>query len=188
MLALDVLVLTAALAGGSASSGAHLVQDHARSSCHGVGLAGVAGNGPRLVGIEHRLSPAQIAGAVEHPKAPMPDMGFTHAQVLDVVAYLSRLDGGNGVPVVTVVPSKNSSDALVSVTFPGAPPPGAQVQGTMEMGGSSMGTGWQPLQKTADPHTLRTKLNFSMAGSWMVRLRYGNPAHELDRPVDITSN
>jgi hypothetical protein len=58
----------------------------------------------------------------------------------------------------------------------------------MEMGGSSMGTGWQPLQKTSDPHTLRARLNFAMAGAWMVRVRYGNPSRELDRPIDITSN
>jgi cytochrome c553 len=189
MSALDVVMLAAALASGNAPSGAHLVQDHACTSCHGVGLSGVAGNGPRLVGVEHRRSPAQIANAIENPIAPMPNMGFTHAQVLDVVAYLAQLDdGAGGKPVVTIVPSVGSSSALVSVRFAGKPPPGTLVQGTMEMGPNTMGTGWQPLQKTADPHTLRTKLNFAMAGSWMVRVRYGNPPRELDRPIDITSN
>ncbi|HVA36129.1 MAG TPA: c-type cytochrome [Candidatus Dormibacteraeota bacterium] len=168
-------------ASGNATEGAHLVQSSGCEGCHGAGFTG--GIGPKLVGIEKRLSADQIAQKILHPKAPMPSFGFTDRQAADLVAYLSGLDGGTGKPVVKIDPPEPTDAATVRVTFAGTPPTGAQVQAFMQMGKSSHGTGWVPLRKTADPHVLSAKVKFSMGGPWTLKVRYDG--HEMDVPITV---
>ncbi|MDE2572831.1 MAG: c-type cytochrome [bacterium] len=168
--------------GGDAASGAKLIQSSGCEGCHGAGFTG--GLGPKLIGIEKRLTPAQIAAKIKSPAPPMPNFGFTDKQVADLVAYLSGLDGGTGKPVVKIVPPQPSGEAMVLVTFTGTPPGDAQVQASMKMGTMQHGTGWTPLQKTADPHTLAAKVFFAMAGEWTVQVRYGS-GQEIDVPLNV---
>lgn len=165
------IVHAAAYASGNATGGAKLVQASGCEGCHGAGLRG--STAPSLVGIEKRMSPAQIAKAIQDPKPPMPRFGLSDMQVANVVAYLSGLDGGKGNPIVRLVPANPTQEATVNVTFHGTPPPGAQVEAMMQMGSMSHGSGWLPLHRTSDPHTLATKVHFSMGGPWMIRVRYG---------------
>ena len=181
-LVVALMPASAAFASGDAKAGAKLVQASGCEGCHGPGLAG-ATTAPKLVGIEHRMSASAIASAIKAPKAPMPNFGFTDAQISNIVAYLSGLDGGTGKPVVKLAPAKPTDHATVSVTFPGTPPEGARVQATMDMGKMSHGTGWLPLQKTSDPHTLAAKVQFSMGGAWMIHVKYGG--QEMDLPVNV---
>jgi mono/diheme cytochrome c family protein len=169
-------------AAGDASEGAKLVQSSGCEGCHGAGFAG--GPCPKLIGIEKRLTADQIAEKIKSPKAPMPNFGFNAAQLANLVAYLSALDGGTGAPVVKVVPPRPTSEATVLVTFTGTPPTEAQVQADMQMGTSSHGTGWLPLQATADPHTLAAKVHFTMGGPWTVRVRYPG-GKEIDIPLNV---
>lgn len=85
-------VFAAGTAVGDAGAGAKIVADHGCMSCHGAKFEG--GIGPKLYGIEHRKSAAEITMAIKQPGAPMPDFKFTARQLADVVAYLSGLDGG----------------------------------------------------------------------------------------------
>ncbi len=156
---------------GDATSGAKLVQSSGCEGCHGAALHG-SSMAPNLVGIEKRMSVAQITKAIEDPKSPMPRFGFSEKQVADVVAYISGLDGGSGKPIVRLNPANPAQEATVNVTFPDSPPRDAQVEATMQMGSMSHGTGWLPLRKTSDPHTLATKVHFSMGGPWMIHVKY----------------
>ncbi|TAM86856.1 c-type cytochrome [bacterium] len=169
-------------AGGDAAEGAKLVQASGCEGCHGAGFIG--GIGPKLVGIEKRLSAAQVADKIQHPKAPMPNFGFSDAQTADLVAYLSGLDGGTGKPIVKIVPPEPTTDATVLVTFSGEPPSGVQVQATMQMGATAHGTGWVPLVKTNDPHVLSAKVHFTMGGPWTIHVRYGS-GRVIDVPVTV---
>ncbi|TAM74884.1 c-type cytochrome [bacterium] len=169
-------------AGGDAAQGAKLVQASGCEGCHGAGFTG--GIGPALVGIEKRLTAAQVADKIQHPKAPMPNFGFTDAQAADLVAYLSGLDGGTGKPVVKIVPAEPTDQATVLVTFSGTPPSDVQVEAVMRMGAREHGTGWVPLQKTDDPHVVAAKVRFTMGGPWIVRVRYGKGA-AMDVPVTV---
>jgi hypothetical protein len=55
---------------------------HACKSCHG----------PRLAGVEHRCSPAQIENAIENPMAPMPNHPMhLHGHVFDIVEVGGRV-------------------------------------------------------------------------------------------------
>ncbi len=112
-----------AAAPGDANNGAKLVQANGCAGCHGANLQG-GGVGPALYGIEHKLTNDQIADFIVHPRAPMPNFGFTAQQVDDVVAYLSGLDGGaqNAGPVVTFDPATPVDIATITVRFPGTPP------------------------------------------------------------------
>ena len=170
-------------AGGNASAGGKLIQTSGCEGCHGAGLAG-GGAAPKLVGIEKRLSTDQIAERVKHPKPPMPSFGFNDAQLANVVAYLSGLDGGTGKPVVKILPATPSTDATVRVTFPGAAPKDAQVNAEMQMGSMTHGTGWLPLSKTSDAHTLEGKVHFTMGGPWTIKVRYPG-AKEIDIPLNV---
>lgn len=165
------MVNAAGYTSGNATAGAKLVQVSGCEGCHGAGLRG--STAPSLVGIEKRMSPAQIAKAIQDPEPPMPRFGLSEKQVANVVAYLSGLDGGNGKPIVRLVPANPTQEATVNVTFPGTPPSVAQVEAMMQMGSMSHGSGWLPLHKTSDPHTLATKVHFSMGGPWMIRVQYG---------------
>jgi|SRR5579872_4559694 len=173
---------TTSYIGGDAGAGAKLVQSSGCEGCHGAGFTG--GVGPKLVGIEKKLTPDQIAAAIRNPKPPMPNFGFDDKQLADLVAYLSGLDGGTGKPVVKILPVEPTSDATVLVTFTGTPPTDAQVQATMQMGKMSHGTGWVPLTKTDDPHVLAAKVHFTMGGPWTVEVRYAN-GRVIDVPVTV---
>jgi len=169
-------------ASGDAAEGAKLVQSSGCEGCHGARFVG--GLGPKLVGIEKSQTADQIADKIKNPKAPMPNFGFDDAQLANVVAYLSSLSGSSGAPVVKVVPPNPTSGATVLVTFSGTPPSDVEVQAWMQMGATGHGTGWLPLQKTDDPHTLSAKVEFSMGGAWTLKLRYPS-GKEIDVPLYV---
>ena len=173
---------------GDPKAGAALVQSSNCAGCHGGQFQGDLG--PKLVGIEKRRSPEQIAKAITNPEPPMPMFAFTPQQVADVVAYLSQLDGGTanggGVmrPKISILPAKPTDSATVSVWFSGSPPPDATVEATMSMGHSTMGTSPIKLKKTGDPHKLSAKVSFGMGGPWMIKVRY-DKSQEVDMPVNV---
>jgi len=157
------------------------------AGCHGAGLKG-GGIGPALYGIEHKLSNDAIAGFIRNPRAPMPNFGFTEAQISDIVAYLGSLDGGlgNTMPVVTFSPAAPVDQATISVTFPGTPPTNVRVLPVMHMGTSTHHTAQVQLQPSpTDPHTFTGRIEFSMGGPWTVQIEYDG--HELDVPLSVGS-
>lgn len=158
------------------------MQSSGCAGCHGVGFQG--GVGPKLYGIEHRLMSAQIADAIKHPRPPMPDMGFSDAQVRQIVSYLSNLDGGsaNTAPVVTLDPATPTERATLTVRFPGTPQH-VTAQPTMQMGSGSMHTDVVTLHPTSDPHVWQGEVRFSMAGPWMIELIYDGKTIEV--PVSV---
>jgi mono/diheme cytochrome c family protein len=167
---------SAAPASGDANNGAKLVQANGCAGCHGAGMRG-GGIGPALFGIEHRLTSAQIADYIVHPRAPMPNFGFTAAQVDDIVAYLTTLDGGvnNTLPVVTFDPAQPVDIATITVTFPGTPPTKVAVLPVMQMGTGTMQTRMVTLTQSAtNPHVFSGRIVFSMGGPWTVRIQYDN--------------
>jgi len=174
-------------ASGDANNGAKLVQANGCAGCHGAGLHG-GGIGPALFGIEHRLTDLQIADFINHPRPPMPNFGFSAAQVSDIVAYLTTLDGGlnNTQPVVTFTPPNPVDSAEIRITFPGTPPARVTVLPVMHMGAGTHHTSIVQLQPTAaDPHTFTGRVQFSMGGPWIVQIEYDG--HELDVPLNIGS-
>jgi len=80
------------------------VHQHGCASCHGANLTG--GFAPKLVGLEQHMTPEQIADKIKSPSPPMPDFGFSNAQVADLVAYIASLDGGSGKPVANAAEVK----------------------------------------------------------------------------------
>lgn len=176
---------SAAPAAADANAGAKLVQANGCEGCHGTGLKG-GGIGPKLFGIEHSLTQDQIAGFILHPKAPMPNFGFSDAQAHDIAAYLSSLDGGaqNAAPVVTFDPSTPTDVATISVRFPGTPPKDVSVLPIMQMGASTMQTRVVHLAPSAsDPNLFSGKIVFSMGGPWTVRVQYDGKT--LDVPLNV---
>jgi mono/diheme cytochrome c family protein len=172
---------------GDANDGAQLVQANGCEGCHGAGLRG-GGIGPALYGIEKQLSSDQIAGAIQNPKAPMPNFGFTPTQIADLVAYLSGLDGGagNSKPVVTIDPPQPTVEATVTARFPGTPPQHVTVTPIMVMGNTIMPTREVPMQPSAsDPNSFSGKVVFSMGGPWTIRIRYDGKT--LDVPLTVGS-
>ncbi|HEX5275622.1 MAG TPA: cytochrome c [Candidatus Rubrimentiphilum sp.] len=172
-------------AAGDSNNGAQLVQSNGCAGCHGAGLKG-GGIGPALFGIEHKMSNDQIADFIVHPRAPMPNFGFTASQVTDIVAYLASLDGGvnNTAPTVTFSPRAPVDSATISVTFPGTPPSIVRVLPVMQMGTSTHHTGIVQLQPLPnDPHTFTGRIAFSMGGPWIVHIQYDG--QELDVPVNV---
>lgn len=170
---------------GEVNQGAKLVQANGCAGCHGVSLMG-GSIGPKLYGIEHTLSHDQIADFIVHPRAPMPDFGFTADQVNDIVAYLSGLDGGaNGaLPVVTFEPASPTDQATITVRFPGTAPAKVSVLPIMHMGTSSMLTRVVQLQQSSgDPHVFTGKIVFSMGGPWTIRVEYDGQS--LDLPLTV---
>jgi mono/diheme cytochrome c family protein len=169
---------------GNANSGAKLVQSSGCEGCHGAALRG-GSIGPSLFGIEHRLSSAQIASKIGDPKPPMPNFGFTSAQIADIVAYLSGLDGGSGgAPAVSFDPNPPDSSTTITVTFTGTPPATVTAATVMQMGSSSMRFAAIRLQPSpSDPHVFTGKLNFSMGGPWTVRVHYADKT--LDVPLTV---
>ena len=183
---LCVACLPARAGAADANAGALLVQQHGCAGCHGAQFQG--GAGPQLRGIEHRLSAAQIASAIAHPVAPMPQFGFTSAQTADIVAYLSALDGGanRNAPVATFSPAKPSNEAMLTVRFPGVPPHSVTAQAAMQMGGGSMSGAKVTLAPTADPHVWSGVVRFSMGGPWTVEIIYDGK--KMSVPVNVAGS
>ncbi len=172
---------------GDANAGAKLVQASGCAGCHGVRLMG-GSVGPKLYGIEHRLTADRIADFIVHPRAPMPNFGFAPAQVSDIVAYLSALDGGanNAQPVVSIDPATPTDVAAITIRFPGTPPKSVSVLPIMRMGTGSMQTREVKLRPSAaDPHVFTGRIVFSMGGPWTVRVNYDGKT--LDVPLTVGS-
>lgn len=186
-MSIPATVAAQAMNSGDVNAGAKLVQANGCEGCHGANLTG-GSIGPKLYGIEHQLSADQIADFIVHPRAPMPNFGFTQQQVSDIVAYLSSLDGGanNTKPVVTFDPATPTDVATISVRFPGTPPSSVSVLPIMQMGSSKMQTRQVQLQPSAsDPHVFSGRVVFSMGGPWTVRVQYDGQT--LDVPLNVGS-
>ncbi len=172
-------------AAGDANAGAKLVQANGCAGCHGANLKG-GGVGPALYGIEHKLASAQIADFIKNPRAPMPNFGFSDAQISDIIAYLSGLDGGanSQAPVVTFDPATPTDIATITVRFPGTPPKDVSVLPIMQMGKSTMQTRLVHLTpSSSDPNTFTGKVVFSMGGPWTVKVQYDG--NTLDVPLNV---
>ncbi|MDP9017282.1 MAG: c-type cytochrome [Candidatus Eremiobacteraeota bacterium] len=170
-------------ADGDANAGAKLVQTNGCMGCHGAKFQG--GIGPKLLGIEHKLTRAQITDFIKHPRAPMPDFGFSDAQIADIVAYLSSLDGGGGVagaPVITLTPDKPSERATITVRFPGSYPARVTARAIMQMGTGSHHLD-VVLHQTSDPHVWQGEVEFSMGGPWTIQVRYDDK--QVDIPLQV---
>lgn len=183
-LAMLVAGTARAAAASDPGAGAGLVAGNGCSGCHGADLHG--GTGPKLYGIEHRRSAAQIANAIADPKAPMPKFPLTGAQIGDIVAYLSSLDGGGGRPVATLSPAKPSGSATLTVRFTGTPPAHVEAVPSMQMGGSAMHDAKVTLKATSDPHVWKGTVSFSMAGAWTIDVTYDGK--HLTVPVDVAGS
>ena len=167
------------------NEGAKLVQANGCAGCHGANLMG-GSIGPKLYGIEHKLTNDQIADFIVHPRQPMPNFGFSADQVNDIVAYLSGLDGGanSTQPVVTLSPNPPVDLATITVRFPGTPPKNVSVLPVMQMGTSTMQTRLVTLTPTAaDPHVFTGRVVFSMGGPWTLKLQYDGTT--MDVPVSV---
>jgi len=172
---------------GDVNAGARLVQSSGCEGCHGAGLKG-GGIGPALYGVEHRLTNAQIEDAIRHPRAPMPNFGFSDTQIADIEAYLTNLDGGamRANPVVTIDPSVPTDHATVTARFPGNPPQRVTVTPIMVMGGTTMPARTVTMQQSAgDPHIFTGVVVFSMGGPWTIRINYDGKA--MDVPLTVGS-
>jgi cytochrome c553 len=180
-----IMIPAAVQAAGDANAGAKIVQDHGCEGCHGASLKGGA-VGPSLYGIEHRRTAEQIVNAIKNPRPPMPSYGFTSAQIEDLVAYLSDLDGGaSGMkPTVSFAPNPPGATSTITVHFADTPPKDVIVTPMMDMGGSVMSSAAVHLHASAaDPHTFVGKVEFSMGGAWTVQVKYDGK--NLDVPVTV---
>ncbi len=166
----------------SANAGAGLVAQNGCTGCHGANFQG--GIGPALFGIEHRLTPQGIAFAILHPHPPMPNFGFTAAQVADIAAYLSSLDGGaaGAGPTISLSPQNPATTATLTVRFPGTIPALVTAAAIMHMGIETHQYA-VTLRPTSDPHVLSGVLRFNMAGPWVVEVRYGSTV--IDKPIEV---
>ena len=169
-------------ASSGANTGAQLVAQNGCEGCHGATFQG--GIGPALVGIEHRLSPGQIIDFIVHPRAPMPNFGFTGTQVSDIVAYLTNLDGGaaGAQPTITLDPENPTNHATILVRFPGTPPSAATASAIMKMGRTSH-RDTVALHPTANPKVWSAPLQFSMEGPWTIEIQYGTKV--IDRAIQV---
>jgi len=132
-------------------------------------------------GIERKLSPPQIADFIKHPRAPMPDFGFSDGQVNDIIAYLSKHDGGTaGAPVITLDQATPKDHARVTVVFSATVPKHAMVRVSMQMGTMSHYSE-SDLKPTKDPHVWQADVVFSMGGAWVLTLIYDEK--HIDMPV-----
>ncbi|MDP9017283.1 MAG: cytochrome c [Candidatus Eremiobacteraeota bacterium] len=166
---------------GNANDGAMIVQKNGCMGCHGAKFQG--GIGPKLVGIQRRLSAEKIAEVLRHPQAPMPDFGFNVLQIDDIVAYLSNLDGGsNGTPVITLDPEKPTDQSRITVAFPGKAPKRVVARAIMQMGAESHSTE-TILHATPNRRIWRGLLHFSMGGAWTIEIVYDG--HRVDMPLNV---
>ena len=176
-------VFAAGTPGGDANAGAKIVADHGCMGCHGAKFEG--GIGPKLYGIEHRKSAAQIMTAIKQPRAPMPDFKFNARQLADVAAYLSGLDGGEkgDLPVVKLDPAAPSDHATITVTFPAEIPQTVVARASMNMGTMSHHRD-SDLHATKDPHVWTGTVYFSMGGAWTLTVIYDDK--HLDMPLTVS--
>ncbi|MBC5815651.1 MAG: cytochrome c [Candidatus Eremiobacteraeota bacterium] len=171
---------------GDANRGAALVQNNGCMGCHGAKFQG--GIGPKLVGIERNLSAGQIFEFIKHPRAPMPDFGFSDAQINDVVAYLSSLDGGtpstgtSATPIVRVDPEVPIDRATITVVFSGSAPSVVATRAIMHMGAGSHHIDIA-MHPTADHHVWQGEVSFSMGGPWTLEITYDGKV--MDMPVQV---
>lgn len=167
---------------GDANAGAKLVQSSGCMGCHGAKFEGKIG--PALYGIEHRRSAPQIASAIKNPRAPMPNFGFSDAQIGDIVAYLSNLDGGAGhdAPVVSFDPVAPTDRATMTVHFAGAAPKNVTARAVMHMGTGTHHTDIA-MKATADPHFWQGDVRFTMGGPWDIEITYDGKV--LDVPLSV---
>ena len=84
------------LSQGDAEQGQRKFQGLNCAACHGAGGSG-GGIGPRLIGLAHKLEPAQVYDYIKHPRAPMPDFRLTDADIANLVAYVVSLTPGHTV-------------------------------------------------------------------------------------------
>jgi len=168
--------------GGDPNNGATLVQNNGCMGCHGAQFQGSIG--PKLNGIEHARSVAQITESIKHPKAPMPDAGFSDSQITDVIAYLSNLDGGatGDVPVITFDPAAPVDQATITVKFSTDHPQQVTARATMQMGPTSHNVD-VVLHQTSDPHVWQGVVHFSMGGPWTIHIVYGDK--DADIPLNV---
>lgn len=165
------------------NAGATLVQANGCAGCHGASLGG--GIGPKLVGIERRLTPARIAAAIEQPVAPMPKFPFSAAQVADIVAYLSSLDAGTR-PSATLRFAGSALTAVLTVRFPGTPPEHVSAVPAMRMGDGEMRGGAVTLHAGPDRHVWHGTIAFSMSGAWQIDVIYDG--HHLTVPANVAGS
>jgi len=164
--------VTSAATGGDLNLGARLVASNGCAGCHGAALQGT-GVGPKLYGIEHRRTVAQLTHAIDTPTAPMPKNNFSAAQTASIVAYLVSLDGASGAaPVATLTPQNSLLESTLTVRFPGVPPKAVTAKFSMQMGAISMGGAKVVLKPTSDAHVWRGVVRFSMSGAWTIEVHY----------------
>ncbi len=168
-----------------ANAGSELVAANGCTGCHGANFQGDVG--PRLFGIEHRLTPARIAGFIANPRPPMPNFGFDTAQIKEIVAYLSSLDGGlsGNLATITLQPENPTTEATVLVRFAGAAPTSATATAIMQMGIESHQYE-TALRPTNDPRVLSGILQFNMAGPWIIEVRYGT--RTIEKTIEVGGN
>jgi hypothetical protein len=127
---------------------------------------------------------------IKNPTAPMPNFGFSDAQIGDIVAYLSTLDGGAGAqsrPIVAFDPASPSTQATISVTFPGTPPQRVTALPIMQMGTSTMQTHPVTLVPSPqNPQRFTGRIEFSMGGPWTVHIDYDG--NTLIAPINVGSS
>jgi cytochrome c553 len=182
------LVLTLCMevcARADSNAGAKLVAQNGCTSCHGAKFEGSPAGFPALIGIEHRRTRAQIIDAMVHPRAPMPNYGFSPAQAGDIADYLSTLDGGaaQDAPVITMTPEHPSAYVDVTIRFPGAPPKSVTATASMSMGHMPMNTPQVIFRPTSDPHIYSGRIAFEMGGAWTIHIVYDGKT--IDRPVVV---
>jgi len=79
----------AGLADTAELRGAQAYHAQGCEACHGA--RGEGGVGPPLAGLAERLTAAQIADHIAHPKGIMPDYHLSNAAIADLVAFIERL-------------------------------------------------------------------------------------------------
>ncbi|HEY5340455.1 MAG TPA: c-type cytochrome [Candidatus Aquilonibacter sp.] len=173
-----------AAARADVNAGAALVQKNGCQGCHGANFEGTSGF-PALYGIEHKRSHDQIVDAIQHPKAPMPNFGFTSGQAGDIADYLASLDGGasQNRPTITITPAHPIDDVEITVHFPGTPPKHVTAVATMSMGSMPMHSPTVVLKQGGDSHLYTGKIEFSMGGPWTIRVKYDGK--QLDQPISV---
>lgn len=167
-------------AGADVNAGAALAQANGCAGCHGAAYGG--GIGPKLVGIEHRRSAAAIAAAIAKPTAPMPTFPFTAAQIADIVAYLSTLDGSALRPTATLH-FTGPQTALLTVRFMHPPPNPVVALPSMGMSDGTMTGAPVTLAPASDRRVWRGTVRFSMSGAWTIDVAYGT--HHITVPVNV---
>jgi hypothetical protein len=159
------------------SRGAQLVQDYGCAGCHGT-----------FNTIPGGRSDAELALAIEHPRAPMPTYNLSHSQVADIVAYIGHRDAAtkDNRPTVTFQPRTPTDETRITVHFHGTPPKHVSVVPIMQMGGSATpGRAVRLVPETTNPSTFTGHIVFSMGGSWTVRVNYDG--HAMDVPLNVGS-